>query len=1029
MILWRCILAYFSFIIIIPILQCLGDTNRLKFQHITVDDGLSQGSVLSIFQDSQGFIWFGTQDGLNRYDGKNFKIYKYDPTDSASISDNFIRTICEDSSKNLWIGTINGLNKFDLLNEKFTRYRREETDTNSISSDDIFSIYVDQSNAIWIGTRGGGLNCFNQQTQKFTRYQNDPSNLNSLRGKSVSAIYQDKLGIFWLGTPWGFQSYNPKKNIFQFFPSADKLWNRDNNDVVNSIREDRNNTLWLGTHTGGILQFNKKSKNFKRYTHNPNNKRSLSSNTVFRIYLDTNNVLWVGTEHGLNIIDTKSEEIIRVFSDPTNTSSLSNDNIQSIYEDRGGIFWIGTYGGGINKYNPSLLKFQHVKNQPENKNSLNNNSVWCFYEDAEGELWIGTDQGLNRYEPKIGKWSAFTHNPSNPNSLSGNIITAVCEDELNDLWIGTRDGDVNRFNRVTKKFSHFLKNIISLKILPVSTGCVWIGSDGDGLINFNPLNNEVKYYRYHPNEPNSISNNSIGDIYIDRAGNLWLGTYGGGLNRFDPINEKFIRYQHDSKNPNSISNDLVTSIYEDANGILWIGTAQGLNKFNPKDGTFTHYFEKDGLPNDFIYGILPDKNGSLWISTNKGLSRFNSNKPDHLGKIFKNYDARNGLQSNEFNAGAYYRCKHGEMFFGGPNGFNRFFPENIQDNPNIPPIEITLFKKLDEPIQFDKSLCAVDCIELSYSDYYFSFEFAALDFSDPFNNQYEYFLEGFDPPKAGWIYAGRSNVARYTNINPGEYTFKVRGSNNDGVWNKTGTSIKINIHPPFWRTWWFISLVVLTLIATGFGVYNYRVNKLLEMERLRRHLASDLHDELATNLSSIAMFSNIVQENPQQQSGLLERITTLAKESVDAVRDIIWTLDTKQETVESLLTRLHDITVVNCRAKNFQLKFDLPAKDILPAFYLQPETNKNLWLLLKEAVNNSCKHSGCSEILIETKYISGMLDILIRDNGNGFDRSAKTNGKGLETMKMRAKELGGKLQIDSQPGKGTEILFQWKIKR
>ncbi|MDP2209162.1 MAG: two-component regulator propeller domain-containing protein [Bacteroidota bacterium] len=1029
MIRWRSILVQFSFIVILPMLQCLGNTNSFKFHHLTVDDGLSQGTVLAIFQDSQGFIWFGTQDGLNRYDGKNFKIYKYNPTDSASISDNFIRTICEDSSKNLWIGTLNGLNKFNLLTEKFIRYTRDETDINSISSNDIFSIYVDQSNNIWIGTRGGGLNYFNQQTQKFTRYQNNPANPNSLRGKSVSAIYQDKHGILWLGTTGGFQSYDPKKNIFQFYPSAEGVWNRDNDNVVNSICEGENNMLWLGTYSGGILQFSKNNKTFKRHTHNSNNKNSLSSNTIFRIYLDTNSKLWVGTEHRLNVLDIKSEEILRIFSEPTNPSSLSNDNIQSIFEDRGGIFWIGTYGSGINKYNPSLLKFYHIKNQPEIKNSLNNNSVWCFYEDAQGALWIGTDEGLNQYEPTIEKWSAFTHNPNNPNSLSGNITTSVCEDELNNLWIGTRDGGVNRFDRKYKKFSHFLKNIIVLKILPVSATCVWIGSDGDGLIKFNPLNNEVKYYRNHSNDPNSISNNSVGEIFRDRAGNLWIGTYGSGLNRFEQINEKFIRYQHDQKNPNSISNDLVTSTYEDNNGILWIGTAQGLNKFNPKDETFTRYFENDGLPNDFIYGILQDKNGNLWISTNKGLSRFNENTSDHLGNIFKNYDFRDGLQSNEFNAGAYYRCKHGEMFSGGPNGFNRFFPENIQSNPNIPPIAITAFKKLEEPVRFDKSLCAVDCIELSYTDYYFTFEFAALDFSDPIKNQYEYFLEGFDPPKAGWIYAGRSNVARYTNINPGEYTFRVRGSNNDGVWNKTGTSIKINIHPPFWRTWWFISLMALTLIATGFGVYNYRVNKLLEIERLRRHLASDLHDELATNLSSIAMFSNIVKENPQQQSGLLERITTLAKESVDAVRDIIWTLDTKQETIESLLTRLHDITVINCRAKNIQLKFDLPVKDILPSFYLQPETHRNLWLLLKEAVNNSCKHSGCSEILIETMYSSGLLNIRIKDNGNGFDPSTKSVGKGLETMKMRAEELGGKLQIDSQPGKGTEILFQWKIKK
>lgn len=529
---------------------------------------------------------------------------------------------------------------------------------------------------------------------------------------------------------------------------------------------------------------------------------------------------------------------------------------------------------------------------------------------------------------------------------------------------------------------------------------LWVSQEG----------NILSFVDYPTNQVIKITipnNDAVHTIFCAPDSTVWYSLFGSGLYS--------IKFPFSSASPqihevDTFRNIHVRSILQTRNGELLLGT-NGNGLFILQSDQIKNITTSDGLLSNTIWDISEGNDGKIWLATSHGLCYLKSNQSQMVRTIFPMY-GRWIFKCGEMPDGLVWGLSPDGLFV---------YDYNKDKRPEVaPPIYIRNVSINGSQVLF------YDGMELTYDMNNCEINFIGISYKGERTVRYQYTFGENDTIWSQPIEHSRVTMAA---LKSGRYTFRVRAINQNGVASLEPVTWKFTIFPPLWQRWWFFAIVLILTLLTIYLIYRYRVNKLLEMERLRRHLASDLHDELATNLSSIAMFSNIVKENPQQQSGLLERITTLAKESVDAVRDIIWTFDTKQETVESLLTRLHDITVVNCWANYFQLKFELPAKDGLPSFYLEPETHKNLWLLLKEAVNNSCKHSGCSEILVETTYRTGSLNIRIKDNGNGFDKSTKTAGKGLETMKMRAEELGGTLQIDSQPGKGTEILFQWKVKK
>jgi PAS domain S-box-containing protein len=784
---------------------------NIKFEHITVDQGLSQSSGLCILQDSKGFMWFGTQDGLNKYDGYKYISYKYNELDSHSLSDNWITSIYEDKSGAIWVGTDGGgLNKFDQETEQFTHYIHDINNPSSLGANRVLSIYEDQSGGLWIGTNGGGLNQFNQETRQFTHYTHDPDDSKSLSNDTVLSIYEDQSGGLWIGTDGGgLNQFNRETRQFTHYTHDPDKPDSLGYNTVSSIVEDRFGNFWLGTSSwygnayGTALEkFDPELGQFTHYTHDPNDPNSLSENIVPSIWKDNSEILWIGTGFsGINKLDTKNHKFTTYKHKPTNLSSLSDDHVSSIYEDRNGTLWIGTFNGGLDKLDRKTGKFTHYTHDPNSPNSLSSNAVWSVYEDHLGNLWIGTfGSGLDKFDRATEQFTHYTHNPNNPNSLSDNTIASIYEDHLGNLWIGTFRGGLNKLERETGRFIH---------------------------------------YKYDPDNRNSLSDNLVWSIYEDQFGTLWVGGYGqGGLNKLNRETKQFTRYKHESSNPNSLSYDRINAIYEYPADTLWIGTyGGGLEKFDIATETFTHYTDKDGLPNNSVVGILADDEGNLWLSTGKGLSKFNPKS-----ETFRNYDVSDGLQGNEFDGvKAYFKSKTGEMFFGGLNGFNAFYPEQVKDNPHIPPIVLTDFGKFDGSVKLDTAISETKEIKLSYKDRFFWFEFAALDYTNPSKNQYAYKLEGFDKD---WIYSGTRRYASYTNLDGGTYTFRVKGSNNDGVWNEEGTSLKIIITPPPWKTWWAYTLYAVALVSAVLGYVQWRTRAQAKENALLRESERKLHQFL-----------------------------------------------------------------------------------------------------------------------------------------------------------------------------------------
>ena len=858
---------------------------QIKFDRISREQGLGQSSVTCILQDRRGFVWFGTYDGLIKYDGYNFILYKNSPLDSNSISDNGIFSICEDRFGSLWIGTFGcGLNRFDRDKNQFIRYLNDPKNPHSLGHDRVLAIYEDRSGTLWIGTGGGlsrlnrnhppdsSLKKLNEKSAQFTCFVNDPNDSSSLNANEVRSIHEDRAGTLWVGTTNGLHKFDRATGRFTRFLNDPNNPHSLSDNRVWAIYEDHFGALWIGTPAG----LNKLTLSadggaaFIHFVNDPNNPHSLGANdvrTIFESRPDSGRekaTLWIGTWGGgisalmldrradaaLKKLDQTPAKFTRFLNDPKKPHSLSDNRVLAIYENSAArnTLWVGTSGGGVNKYARHKNRFAHFANDPSAPHSLIHNRVWSIHEDRSGQLWVGTQEGLSRMRwadrsdisnginrnNDSGQFTHFVKDPKNPYSLSSSSVRVICEDRAGNLWFGTDGGGLNKFDPRTKRFAHFLNDpdnphslshnrIISLH--EDRLGMLWIGTYDGGL---NRLDRERKRFTrffHEPSNHRSLGHNRVWSIYEDRAQTLWIGT-SGGLNKFDRATEQFTRYVHDANNPHSLSHNAVFSIQEDRAGSLWIGTyGGGLNKFDRDTEQFNHYTVKDGLANDVVYGILEDNDGRLWLSTNQGLSRF-----DPSTATFRNYDETDGLQRHEFNAGAHFKSKSGEMFFGGVNGFNAFYPQRVKDNPHAPPVAITAFKIFDKPAKLDRAIDVLDALALSYQENFFSFEFAALSHASPLKNQYAYKMDGFDPD---WIYCRTRRYASYTNLDPGKYVFRVKGSNDDGLWNETGTAIAITITPPWWRTRWAYAFYALSLIAGIYATDRIQRRRLLQKAKIR----------------------------------------------------------------------------------------------------------------------------------------------------------------------------------------------------
>ena len=999
--------------------------DEIAFEHISTERGPWHGTVNSIIQDKQGFIWLGTANGLLRYDGYTFKEYKRNPADSNSISGNNIWSICEDSRGDLWIGTSGrGLNRYIRTEDRFIRYKYDPKDSTSLGGDqDVPWVYEDATGEIWIGVWNHGLDRYDPAVvrDQFIHYRANLNDPQSLISNNVHRIFEDRTGVLWIGTKQGISKFNREQNSFISYQHDPNDPRSLGGNYIYAIFEDSQGNLWFGAMGGGLSKYDPESDDFLVYLYDPDNPASLSSNYVYSITEDSNGFLWVGTDGGgLNRLDPTTGTFTHYTSEPENFSSLSSNTISSLYLDNTGVLWIGTVGAGLNRYDPNKRKFSHYRNEPGNSKSLSSPVVDALCEDTHGSLWIGTaGGGLNRYDPAKQEFVQYRHDPTNPNSLSHNDVVSLYEDSYGDLWIGTWGGGLNRLNLENNTLTRYRRDPNNPKslssdyvtsILEDRQGNLWICTNSGGL---NRYDYESDTFVYHgPNPPTHPSAFYMMVIYEDRWGDLWVGTWEDGLKRFDPATNRFTDYLPDPNDPNSISGDIVVSMAEDSKGNLWIGTwGDGLNRYNRALNNFTCYTSADGLPNDNVYGLLPDDQGNLWISTSNGLAKFNTESG-----AWKVYEERDGVQSTEFRRGAYHKGRSGRFYFGGVNGFNAFYPEEVKDNPHIPPIVLTSFKIFEQEVastEISGTIDAVKEISLSYKDNFFSFEFVALDYTNPQKNQYAYKLEDFDED---WICSGTRRYASYTNLYPGEYIFKVKGSNNDGVWNEEGASVKIIITPPYWQTLWFRGLTASLILLIAFGGYRLHVAKLLEMERLRVRIASDLHDDIGSTLTKISLYSDLIETGtePKTTQNLLKKIGAMSRELVTTMSDIVWSIDARNDTIGDLIDRMRDFAASTYSPRQIEVQFK--ASGLESNKKIPVDVRQNLYLIFKEAVNNVAKHAMASKVAIRLQNSNGLFTMTIKDDGRGLPQKPKRQGHGLRNMKMRAERIGAKLEVDAKEG-------------
>ncbi len=842
-----------------------------RFTRLSLEDGLSQSSVNCIVQDHQGFLWFGTQDGLNRYDGYEFKTFHHDDQESGSLSNNFIWALHVDKSGVLWVGTEGGgLNRWNPADDTFTHYRHDPADRSSLVHDEIRALSGDREGGLWIGT-GGGLSRFSPSSGTFTNFTHDDSDNAGLPDNQIRSILVDSAKRLWVGTlKGGLSRKDPESDRFMHYRHDPGDGNSLSSDSIKTVLEDQRGLIWIGTYDGGLNRLEPETGRITRYRADPDDNTSLGHDRVRALFSDNTGVLWVGTDNGLNRRIEESDRFATYRHDAADPNSLSSDRILSIHQDQGGLLWVATQAG-LTHRNPALETFAHSKQDSEAETTLSSNLITSFTQDSDRTLWIGTyGGGLTGLDLVSGAYRHLRHDVSDPGSLGDNRVMSLFHDSKGNLWVGTMAGGLSVRYAGRSGFVHFKHDSGDADSLSANgvtaitegtDGTIWVGTYRGGMNRLLPEGKSFQRYSHDPKDPTSLSADQVMSLSPGDDGRIWIGTKGGGLNHLDPSTGIFTRYRNDPDDPNSLGSDTVWTIYEDSTGTMWVGTqGGGLNRWSQEDriagkGLFRRYTVRDGLANDFIYGVLEDDFGDLWLSSNKGISRFNTR-----AEAFTNFDSTHGLQSLEFNFGAYFRNDAGDMFFGGNNGFNHFHPSDVRRNNHIPPVVLTGILKMNERVTLDRPAWDLEELVVDHRDQVVSFDFAALDYSAPEKNRYAYRLDGFDD---NWIDLGNMHRATFTNLDAGEYTLRVRASNNDGVWNEAGIALPIRVLPPPWKTWWAYTLYVLAGCAFVLAIIRVQVRKLRREEEHSRHLEQCVHErteELAERNRELATFNEKLEE-------------------------------------------------------------------------------------------------------------------------------------------------------------------------
>ncbi len=1057
----------FSFLFVLLFtINIYPQRDEIQFSHITVEDGLSLNVVNKVFQDSRGFMWFGTYNGLNRFDGYSFKVFLPEPSNPNSISNHTVLAISEDNEGNLWIGTNDGLNKYDYKTEKFTVYKNNKDDSTSISGNNIYDIHEDKTGTLWIGT-SGGLCKYNKKENNFSVIKKVDRESIETPLNTVFSIYEDNQGNLWLGVLDGLSCLQKDGKILKY--NLPGLFNKytDSYYWVKAVTGDKNKNLWIGTSGNGLLKYNMVTKSTKLFKLKRNNPNSISSNNINSLYVDRLNNVWIGTTNGLNRFDQSKQKFTTFQNDLFKPLSINNNNILSICEDKTGLIWVGTFGGVSNFYQ-TLNEFYYYKVDKNNfERGLSSSNINCAFVDKNNNVYIGTDNGLDIVQSKTGSFTHFRNEPGNKNSLNNNDVKSVLVDRDDNIWMGTNGGGLNKYNPATGKFSHFFSsasNTNSLSNNGVISLCedvnsnLWIGTWW-GLNYFDKKKEKVTQYISDPGNSNSIRNNLIWTIYKDNENFIWVGTDGGGASCFNPKSNTFKTFIHDSSNTNSISSNKVVSIYETENGILWFGTSNGLSSYNKKTGKFKNYNIEDGLPSLAVNSVIEDKDGFLWISTDKGLSKFN-----RKNNQFSNFSKRSGLRDFDFLNDVASISSNNILYFGGKYSVVYFDPDSIhaeQPNADITFTDLKIFNQsvpvstdgstlLKESISYSKSL------SIPYYDDVITLDFALLDYYNIKAHSFKYKLDGFDDK---WNNIGAHNSATYTNLPPGAYTLFVKAQNNNDKGTEKEASIKIIIIPSFYQTIWFKILSILALVFLIVLIFKLRINSIKKRSTALAGLLKEKETLLSEKTNLLGEKEVLLKEVHHRVKNNLQVISSLLYLSSKKVKDkeALNMFKDSQSRVKSIamiherLYRSEDLSRIDFKEYVQQLTRDLFKSYAANTSVIKLEININsvfvnidfavpCGLIINELISNSLKYAfpnyeeenKTGKIKVDfNKDGANKLILQIGDNGVGMPEGLMERKKlslGLQLVDTLVAQLSGTLEVIQNSGTEFKIIFGNNLK-
>ncbi|NNL62488.1 MAG: diguanylate cyclase [Woeseiaceae bacterium] len=950
-----------------------GDTSHpMRFGHLTVEDGLSQSNVLAVLQDSEGWMWFATENGLNSYDGYEFRHFKRERGNPSALGNDFIFDVAEAKDGSLWLATNGGgLANLDRKSGEVRSWHHDAADENSISSSIVRSLYVDDAGIVWIGTRGAGLDRFDPLTESFTNVDLGDVNTNG----TIFTISEATGSALWIGGDHGLVRLDTRT---QAVTNVTAALGETGEHSVRAVIEDADGQLWVGSYGGGVVGLDAKGQTLARFAHDVNDAATLTDDRVTVLFEDDAHRLWAGTISGLNLVDRAHGTVDRYVSDLEDASSLSDNEVSSIYQDRAGLLWFGTKSHGVNKWNPSswLYGYEPAKTVTAERNREPN--VMAFIDDGAGTLWLGTfGDGLNAIDHDTGEIVRYRADASGAQKIAGNRVMSLMHDSRGRIWAGTmmngitridtRSGTNTNFRRVEGDENSLNANGI-MTIYEDRSGLVWIGTYGGGINVYDPADGSFTHHEPNPDDAYSLDSDRVTSFGEDIDGNMWIGTDGGGLSLYYRETGRFYNYRHDPDDVQTIAADTVYSVNIDANGVVWIGTqGGGLDRVigdarQPNAITFSNVSEKDGLANDVIYGVEFDNSGRVWMSTNHGISRYNPS----TGQI-KNLHRTDGLQSEEFNFGAHYRSDSGELFFGGHNGYNSFQPDNVRASSVAPLIALTGFFRGGDATKSDLPTDDMESVELNWKDDRVTFEFSAMDFAAPADNRYQYKLEGFDKD---WIDLGNRRRATYTHLHAGSYLLRVKAANSEGVWSESDFSLPVTVAPAPWRTWWaylgYLALAVNVVLGLWFG-HRRRIDR---EEEYSHRLEFEVHSRTEALMDRNKQLS--VLNRALQESSLSDPLTGLRN----------------RRFVFEEVSR--DLAVAQRRLQNEQLGIDVSEMSDLVFMMIDLDHFK--------PINDTYGHAAGDDMLLQLRDV--LLDIcrrtdhVIRWGGDEFVVIAKQTQPG-----------------------------------